>query len=587
MAKPTVAPQSVMATYQRIYHYAKPYWKIGVVAIISNLLFGMFDVQLIAGLEPLIDKGFGAKGPIDQLWLDRLPFYVLLFVVLRAVFAFVSEYTISYVGRMMVQDLRQELFDHYLRVPAQFYDQHTTGQITSTITFNAERLANTTMDVVKEFIRDGAQIIYGIVMMFVISWKLTLVFITVGPIIGLVLRVASKRFRKISKNLQNSMGSVTHVSNESIQGYRVVRAFGGQHYESTRFRHAAENNRRQHIKLVATKAGSVGVVQLCVGVALAMVIGFAANQISHGSISPGEFSAVAAIMLGLLKPFKALSQLSAQMSQGVAAAQSIFEVLDSEPESNHGTHTVKRAQGRLKFDAVGFTYSGASEPAMRDVELTIEQGKTIALVGKSGSGKSTIASLLLRFYDVQDGRILLDDVDIRSYELDNYREQFAIVSQHVTLFNDTIAANIAYGSQRHRSRDEIEAAAKLAQAWEFIQEAENGLDTMVGDNGLTLSGGQRQRLAIARAILKDAPVLILDEATSALDNQSERLIQTALDELMKNRTTIVIAHRLSTIERADLIVVIDRGQIIEQGTHVELLQRNGEYARLHSAQFSE
>ncbi len=578
---------TTLQIYRRVAQYAKPYAGIAAVAILSNLLFGSIDAYLIGGLKSLIDKGFGAAGEVDQEWLRNLPYFVLAFVLFRAFFAFVSEYSMSYVGRMMVQDMRQELFDHYLRIPATHYDSHTTGHISSTITFNTERLAHTTMDVVKELIRDGSMIVASVYIMFITSWKLTLVFLTIGPVIALVLRAASKRFRKISKNLQHSMGNVTHVSNESIQGYRVVRAFGGQEFESKRFKHAAENNRRQHIKLVATKAGSVAILQLLVGIGLALVIAFAVNQIVKGSITPGEFTAVAALMLGMLKPMKALGQLSSQMSQGIAAAQSIFEVLDKPSEPNTGTYKVERADGQIALENIEFTYRNSAEPAIRSLSLTVPKGKTIALVGKSGSGKSTIISLLLRLYELDKGTIKLDGVPASDYELDNYRDQIAFVSQHVTLFNDTIAANIAYGSQHKRSLADIEKAARLAQAWDFIQESEKGLQTMVGDNGLKLSGGQRQRIAIARAILKDAPVLILDEATSALDNQSERLIQTALDELMKNRTTIVIAHRLSTIERADQIVVIDQGQIVEQGSHSELLAKNGEYARLHSAQFSE
>jgi subfamily B ATP-binding cassette protein MsbA len=436
-------------------------------------------------------------------------------------------------------------------------------------------------------VREGASIIGLLVLMFYNSWQLSLVLILVAPVVAWGIGVVSKRFRKISKNMQTIMGVVTSSAEQMLKGHKVVLSYGGQDVEKQRFDKVSNQMRQQSMKLVTAQAAANPIIQMIASVAIVVVLYLASVDSIKEQLTPGTFTVVFSAMFGLMRPLKALTSVTSQFQRGMAAAQTLFALVDIEPEKNHGTHTVERAEGFVTVKDISFTYQGTEKPALQHVSFDIPKGKTVALVGRSGSGKSTIANLFTRFYDVDEGAIELDGVDIRDYELKNLRTHFALVSQNVHLFNDTLANNIAYAAEDKYSRADIERAAELAHAMEFISKMEHGLDTVIGENGASLSGGQRQRVAIARALLRDAPVLILDEATSALDTESERAIQSALDELQKDKTVLVIAHRLSTIEQADQILVVDDGTIIERGSHAELIAKDGAYAQLHKIQFGD
>ena len=574
--------ESTWKTYKRLFGYLKPYRWMFVGGIITGALFSAVDVTIIDGMQRVIDEGFVEQ---DERFLYKLPLYLIIAMVLRSLFNFMSEYAMGLVGRGIMHDIRMQLFGKYLTLPASFFDARTGGEIVSTMTYNVERIGTSVSDAIKDLVRDLFLIIGAIGLIFYHSWQLGLIFFIGGPLVAWVLRAASKRFKEISRKLQNTMSDVTQVTSEAFQGYRTIKTFSGESQETQSFYRASNANRRQQLRMVITKSISSSLVYSIAGLALAGVILVSADLILSGKLTPGGFTVCFTAMASLSKPLKTISSMNVIIQQAVAAAQSIFAILDRPDEPDNGTVAVERARGEIEFKSLTFNYPSNQQPVLRDIHFHVPQGKSYALVGKSGSGKSTITNLLLRFYPVQPGQILLDGRSIEEYQLADFRKQFALVSQHVTLFDDTVRNNIAYGINIDASEERIIEVARQANAWEFIQKLPQGLDTIVGDNGTNLSGGQRQRIAIARALLKDAPVLILDEATSALDNESERLVQNALDELMRNRTTIVIAHRLSTIEKADQILLLHEGQIIEQGTHQELLAMQGEYAKLHANQF--
>ncbi|POF59551.1 lipid ABC transporter permease/ATP-binding protein, partial [Vibrio vulnificus] len=501
--------------------------------------------------------------------------------------SFVSTYCLSWVSGNVVMQVRRMVFNHYMQMPVSYFDKEKSGSLLSRITYDSEQVSAATSQALVSIVREGTSIIGLLVLMFYNSWQLSLVLILVAPVVAWAIGFVSKRFRKISKNMQTTMGIVTSSAEQMLKGHKVVLSYGGQEVEKSRFDVVSNQMRQQSMKLITAQAAANPIIQMIASIAIVVVLYLASVDTIKDQLTPGTFTVVFSAMFGLMRPLKALTNVTSQFQRGMAAAQTLFALVDLEPEKNTGTYSVERAKGEVNVKDISFTYEGAEKPALSHVSFDIPRGKTVALVGRSGSGKSTIANLFTRFYDVDSGEIQLDGVDVRDYELKNLRTQFALVSQNVHLFNDTIANNIAYAAGDKYSREDIERAAELAHAMEFISKMENGLDTMVGENGASLSGGQRQRVAIARALLRDAPVLILDEATSALDTESERAIQSALDELQKNKTVLVIAHRLSTIEKADQILVIDDGSVVERGSHSELIEKDGAYAQLHRIQFGE
>jgi subfamily B ATP-binding cassette protein MsbA len=485
----------------------------------------------------------------------------------------------------VVADLRQAMFDHLLRSPTSYYDNHGSGQILSKLTYNVENVATAATQAVTTLVRDGFSIIGLVAYMLYLNATLSVVFLVVGPVLVVAVRYATKRFRKVSRRIQNRIGDLTHAAQEVIDGHRVVKAFGGQTYESAHFSAINEKTRALQMKMIATEAINTPVVQLILALVIAAIIYLSTLQGVREGVSVGTFMSFVVAMALLLPPIKRLTAVNSHLQRGIIAAESLFELLDSETERDTGTRTLARAEGRLEYRDVTHVYAEEKGAVLHGIDLVLEPGETVALVGRSGSGKTTLASLLPRFYDPSAGQILIDGIDTRELALGSLRAQISLVTQDVVLFNDTIANNIAYARGDQVSRAELERVAEAAHALGFIQALPRGFDTLIGDRGVLLSGGQRQRLAIARAMLKDAPFLILDEATSSLDTESERHIQAALEHLMAHRTTLVIAHRLSTIEKADRIVVLQDGRIVEQGGHAELLTLGGYYARLYRMQF--
>ena len=575
---------STLQTFKRLWPTIKPFKAGLVVSGIALVLNALADSGLIYLLKPLLDDGFGKA---NNSFLKIMAFVVVGMIILRGITNFISNYCLAWVSGKVVMTMRRRLFKHLMFMPMSFFDRNSTGKLLSRITYDSEMIASSSSGSLITIVREGAYIISLLAVMFYTSWELTLVLFVIGPIIAVLITIVSKIFRKLSKNLQDSMGELTATTEQMLKGHKVVLSFGGQLVEEERFNKVSNNMRRKGMKMVTADSISDPVVQIIASLALAAVLFLATTPlIAEDNLSAGSFTVVFSSMLAMMRPLKSLTNVNSQFQRGMAACQTLFAILDLEPEKDNGTYQAEPAKGELEFKNVSFVYQGKDELALNNISFSVPAGKTVALVGRSGSGKSTIANLVTRFYDIEQGEILLDGVNIQDYRLSNLRENCAVVSQQVHLFNDTIANNIAYAAQDKYSREEIIAAAKAAYALEFIEKLPQGFDTVIGENGASLSGGQRQRLAIARALLRNSPVLILDEATSALDTESERAIQSALDELKKDRTVIVIAHRLSTIENADEILVIDHGEIRERGTHKALLEQNGAYKQLHSMQFS-
>ncbi|MCG4452266.1 lipid A export permease/ATP-binding protein MsbA [Pseudomonas sp. MMS21-TM103] len=576
------AQQSSLKVYLRLLKYVVPYWGAFAVSIIGFLLFASSQPMLAHMLKLFLD---GLQNPEHATLLGvpmifGVPLLIVLIALYQGIGSFLGNYYLAKVARGVVHDLRCALFDNLLTLPNRYFDSHNSGHLISRITYNVTMVTGAATDAIKVVIREGLTVVFLFGYLLYMNWKLTLVLLSILPVIGLMVGSASKKFRKQSKKIQEAMGDVTHVASETIQGYRVVRSFGGEAYEQQRFHHSSADNMNKSLKMTRTQAVYTPMLQLVIFSAMAVLMYLVLYM--RGDASVGELVAYITAAGLLPKPIRQLSEVSATIQKGLAAADSIFEQLDEAPEVDHGTVELERVSGRLEVRNLNFQYPGAEKPVLSDISFSAEPGQMIALVGRSGSGKSTLASLIPRFYHHETGQILLDGVDVEDYKLRNLRRHIALVTQQVTLFNDSVANNIAYGDLVDAPREAIEQAVEAAYAKEFIDKLAQGLDTEVGENGVLLSGGQRQRLAIARALLKDAPILVLDEATSALDTESERHIQAALDRVMKGRTTLVIAHRLSTIEKADLILVMDQGRIVERGTHTSLLEQNGFYARLHA-----
>jgi subfamily B ATP-binding cassette protein MsbA len=568
--------------YKRLLGYAWHYSMTFMLAIVGMAVVASTEAGFAWIMKPMLDGTFVNKDPVIIRWL---PLGLLGIFIVRGIGGFVSTYGMEHVGRNIIRDMRRQMFSSLMRLPTAFYDQTSSAQLTSKLIYDVERVAQAATNAVTVVVRDTFTIIGLLGLLFYTSWKLAIVFLFLGPVITLLVVAVSKRFRRISQRIQSSMGNVTQLSQQITEGHRVVKIFGGENCEDKQFAKANEYNRRQNMKLAATRAISVPVSQFLGACGLAAILYVATSEEMLKALTVGTFMSFVAASMLLLAPMKRLTMVQSTVQQGIAAAQSVFMLLDEESEKDTGTKTIEKAQGKLEFRNVSFAYASSEHAVLRDINFSAEAGEVVAIVGRSGSGKSTLVSLLPRFYDVVEGEILLDDVPLKELKLGNLREQISLVSQDIVLFNDTVLNNIAYGSLSEHSEEAIYAAAKAAHALEFIEAMPNGFQTMVGDKGVLLSGGQRQRIAIARALLKDSPIIVLDEATSALDTESERHIQDALGALMKSRTTLVIAHRLSTVENADKILVMRDGEIVESGTHAELLAAGKDYASLYQMQF--
>lgn len=607
---PAVAPErqgtlSDWQLYRRLLAYVVPYWYLFLFSIGGFLIYSLGNVMLADLMQFLLDSLNGRPaaeggvvsrtahsiaGETGQSALEfarvAVPLAAVTIAFTRAMGYFAGTYFMNHVARNLVHVLRRQLFEKMLVAPSSYYDRQSQGILVSKITFNVEQVTGAATRALKVIIGEGMTVLGLLGYMLYLNWRLCLVFLLVAPFIALVVSVVGKHFRRYSRRIQASMGDVTQVSGESIGGYREIRLFGGQRQQGDRFEQASAYNRNQSLKLAFADALSTPVIQTMLAIALAALIWFALDPEILAGFTAGSLVAFLTAAGQLGKPIKQVSSVQSIIQRALAASEDIFAQLDMEEEQDQGQHVTSRARGDLRIEHLSFAYPGGAEDVLQDINLDIRAGETVALVGRSGSGKSTLIQLLARFYPMERGAILLDGVPIQDYRLDNLRRQLAMVSQDPVLFNDTVYNNIAYGDLANASREEVEAACESAHAMEFIRQLPEGLDTRLGDDGGGLSGGQRQRLAIARAILKDAPLLVLDEATSALDNESEHRIQRALEVIMRNRTTIVIAHRLSTVEHADRIVVMDGGRIIAQGSHQALLEEGGLYAQLYHQEFA-
>lgn len=563
--------------YLRVLGYAWRHWPVFLLSIAALATFSATNTGFLASIKMVTDQGFVQRDPAK---LNALPWMLFGLLALRAVAGFVSGFSMRWVARRVVERVRLDAFGRLMNLPVSFFDAHSAGVVTSKLTYDAEQVAKVSTNVAVTMIRDSLTIVGMIGYMLYLDWRLTMVFAFMAPIIALYLRRMTPVLRGAGKIVQGSVGSMTRVSEEAVSGNRVVKIFGGGDYEYRRFAEAAGINRRMQIRLGRISGINSMVVELIAALALSLIVYYAV-----GKFSAGEFAAFIGAVLMLISPVKSLTNLNEDIQVGIAAAQSVFGLIDTLPEKDTGREQLSRARGELELREVTLRYENAKRNALSNINLVIRPGERVALVGKSGGGKTSLVNLLPRFYELQQGQILLDGTDVRELTLENLRSQFAMVSQDVTLFNDTVFNNIAYGTLRETDEATVIAAAEAAHAWEFIQQLPQGLQSEIGDRGVRLSGGQRQRLAIARAILKDAPILLLDEATSALDTESEKHVQAALDRLMQGRTTIIIAHRLSTIENADRILVMEQGRIVEMGAHADLLAHNGYYAALYRRQF--
>lgn len=574
----------VRVIYGRLWHYVTPHKLIGFVAVVGMSATAVIEAGLVALLQPLTDEALVARNLETAKWM---PFAFMAIFVLRGISGFATELSLGWIGRRVISDLRRQVFGKFLTLPGKFFDAQAAGPLLSRMTYNVEMVAESVTSVVTIAVRDTLTVIAAFCVMLYFSPKLTVFVAILFPIVAVLVRLLGIAFRRYSSRIQDSVGEVTQVTDEVIRGNWVVKAFGGFDYERKRMHDVDESNRKQNMKLIRVRSLGVAITQVVFGFGIAMVIYVAGQQSLEGALSAGEFIAFFAAMMLMLQPVRRITNVNATLQRGVAGADSLFMVMDEQDEADSGKHVSERVRGNVEFENVCFSYGEDDSRVIDDLSVSIDAGKTLAIVGHSGSGKSTLASLLPRFYEIDSGDIRIDDVSIGDYTLASLRGNISLVSQDVVLFNDTIRNNLAYGQLKARSDDELMQAAEAAYILEFANDLPDGLETMVGDRGVLLSGGQRQRIAIGRALLKNAPILILDEATSALDTQSERRIQDALGTLMNDRTTLVIAHRLSTVEKADQIIVLDAGQIVESGTHAELVSQDGHYAALYRMQFSD
>ena len=566
------------ALYMRMLRYAWRFKVVFLLGIFALVILSATNTGFLASIKKITDEGFNKQSSSETFYLPLLLFGLIF---IRALMGFFSTFSMRWVARRIVEALRRDAYKRMMALPISYFDANSAGLLVSKFTYDAEQFSNAVTKVILTIVRDSLTATGILLYMLYLDWSLTLIFVLIGPLMGFYIKKMTPKLRNAGKYVQQTIGEMTQTADEAISGQRIVKIFGASDYEFERFAKVASKNCRMQVRLARMSGLNSMMIEMFAAVALGLIVYYAL-----GKFSAGEFAAFVGALLMLITPIKNLTSINEELQVGLAAAQSVFEVIDTPTEIDEGSVEIGRAKGEISFKSVTLSYESAKKPALNNLTFSIQPGEKVALVGHSGGGKTTLVNLLPRFYDMQQGYILLDGIDIRTLKLTNLRSQFSLVSQDVILFNDTIFNNIAYGLLRNASLSEVEAAAKAANAWEFIQQLPLGLQNEIGDRGVRLSGGQRQRIAIARAILKDAPILLLDEATSALDTESEQHVQAALDNLMQGRTSIVIAHRLSTIENADRILVLNQGKIVESGTHHELIATKGYYAKLYQKEFS-
>ena len=578
---PTIRqPSSERVLLARLFRYVRPHWRVFALGVVAMMLTGSTETALPAIMQHLLDDGFGGKGNPQLMW--TAPLMIIGLFVGRGMFTFTMNYAMNEVSNSVLYDLRKQMFDRLVQMPVSYFSTHSAGTIIARLVNDVQNVTQSLASVLVIMVRDTCVILGLLGWLLYLNWQLTMIAFVLIPMVALAVGAFSRRMRRLSGEQLRYTGELTSVVGEAIHGNPVIKVYAGQEHERSRF--AAASRQLQGFARRMTVASSllVPITQVMAAVAVSLVIALALYQSQQDRTTVGGFVSFLTAMLMILNPLKHLADVNGQLQRAFAAADAVFNFIDEPIENDHGTQQIERAKGALRFEGVRFGYEGSTSLALKGIDLEIKAGETVALVGGSGGGKTTLANLLPRFYSVTDGRILLDDIPIESLKLESLRRQIAWVSQQVMLFNDTIANNVAYGSRRGASEADVRAALDAAYLTEFVASLPDGINTMIGDNGIRLSGGQRQRLSIARALLKNAPILVLDEATSALDNESERFVQAALDKLMHGQTTLIIAHRLSTIEKADRILVLDDGRIVESGTHAELIELGGLYARLHA-----